>query len=291
MTALTGGRPGHDQEGPLLRAQVCQSPRRLGGGRPPPPPASGKQTCEPRARLPAHERNVHASPGRRSAGEERSRMTGYPTLSAEMTNSFVSLWTQYAGKPPTDARTEIHGNVVTCVLADARRRLQPEHDRSADRRHRRWRRQAHLGRLQAGRRRRGREADPSARSLVHEQPRQRHGRRHRGIHPGAILRPRGVPGGEAIRKRLLASPTAGLTGDLAMDTGTTKAPSGGLNLRLVELEAEARHARERYRLYRAKAYGSRLTSEGRLRELERQSKFAQRRLDRAKAESDPNRCQ
>jgi hypothetical protein len=72
-----------------------------------------------------------------------------------------------------------------------------------------------------------------------------------------------------------------------MDSGTTKAPSGGLNLRLVELEAEARHARERYRLYRAKAYGPRLTSAGRLRELERQSKFAERRLDRAKAEPDP----
>ena len=43
---------------------------------------------------------------------------GFPTLSAELTKSFVSLWTQYAGKPPTDARTEIHGNVVTCVLAD-----------------------------------------------------------------------------------------------------------------------------------------------------------------------------
>ena len=45
-------------------------------------------------------------------------MTGFPTLSAELSKSFVSLWTQYAGKPPTDARTEIHGNVVTCVLAD-----------------------------------------------------------------------------------------------------------------------------------------------------------------------------
>ena len=46
-------------------------------------------------------------------------MTGYPTLSAELTKSFVSLWTQYAGKPPTGVRTEIRGNVVTCVLADA----------------------------------------------------------------------------------------------------------------------------------------------------------------------------
>ena len=42
----------------------------------------------------------------------------FPALSADLTKSFVSLWTQYAGKPPTAARTEIRGNVVTCVLAD-----------------------------------------------------------------------------------------------------------------------------------------------------------------------------
>ena len=72
-----------------------------------------------------------------------------------------------------------------------------------------------------------------------------------------------------------------------MDSGTTKAPNRGLNHRLIELEAEARHARERYRLYQAKAYGPRLTSAARLRELERQSKFAERRLDRAQAERDP----
>lgn len=54
--------------------------------------------------------------------------------------------------------------------------------------------------------------------------------------------------------------------------------------RLTELEAEARHASERYRLYRAKAYGPRLTSAGRLRELERESAFAERRLQQARAE-------
>ena len=68
-----------------------------------------------------------------------------------------------------------------------------------------------------------------------------------------------------------------------MDSGT----STDSKRRLVELEAEARHARERYQLYRAKANGPRLTSAGRLRELERQSKFAESRLDRAKAEQDP----
>ena len=40
-------------------------------------------------------------------------------LPAELTRAFVSLWTQYAGRPPSDARTEIRGNVVTCVLVDA----------------------------------------------------------------------------------------------------------------------------------------------------------------------------
>jgi uncharacterized protein YbcI len=40
-------------------------------------------------------------------------------LAAELTKSLVSLWTQYAGKRPTQARTEIRGNTVTCVLDDA----------------------------------------------------------------------------------------------------------------------------------------------------------------------------
>lgn len=66
-----------------------------------------------------------------------------------------------------------------------------------------------------------------------------------------------------------------------MDSGT---PRAGKNLRLVALEAEARYARERYQLHKAKAYGSRPTSSGRLRELERTSKLAERWLDRARAE-------
>jgi hypothetical protein len=69
-----------------------------------------------------------------------------------------------------------------------------------------------------------------------------------------------------------------------MDSGT---PGSGNQLRLVELEAEARHARDRYRLYRAKAYGPRATSAGRLRELERTSKLADSRLERARAEQGP----
>jgi hypothetical protein len=46
-------------------------------------------------------------------------MTDFPNLSAELTESLSSLWTRYAGKRPSNGRTEIRGNVVTCVLADA----------------------------------------------------------------------------------------------------------------------------------------------------------------------------
>jgi uncharacterized protein YbcI len=46
-------------------------------------------------------------------------MTEFPNLSAELTESLSSLWTRYAGKRPSNGRTEIRGNVVTCVLADA----------------------------------------------------------------------------------------------------------------------------------------------------------------------------
>lgn len=56
------------------------------------------------------------------------------------------------------------------------------------------------------------------------------------------------------------------------------------NPRLVDLEAEARFARERYQLYRARAYGPRLTSAERLRELERRSRLADRLLARARAD-------
>jgi hypothetical protein len=49
-----------------------------------------------------------------------------------------------------------------------------------------------------------------------------------------------------------------------------------MDRRLAELETEARHASEPYRLYRAKVYGPRLTGFGRLRELERESELAER---------------
>jgi uncharacterized protein YbcI len=46
-------------------------------------------------------------------------MTGFPVLSADLSESLALLWTRYAGKRPTSARTDIRGNVVTCVLVDA----------------------------------------------------------------------------------------------------------------------------------------------------------------------------
>jgi hypothetical protein len=69
---------------------------------------------------------------------------------------------------------------------------------------------------------------------------------------------------------------------------SSETPGAGepLHARLRELEAEERYARERYQLYKAKAYGSRLTSARRLRELERRSKLAKTRLDRAKSEQE-----
>jgi hypothetical protein len=52
------------------------------------------------------------------------------------------------------------------------------------------------------------------------------------------------------------------------------------------LEAEARYARERYQLYRAKAYGPRPTSMTRLRELRRIHEGTQDRLRRARHAED-----
>src|SRR4051812_31248531 len=51
-----------------------------------------------------------------------------------------------------------------------------------------------------------------------------------------------------------------------------------------DLRAQAQHARERYQLYKAKAYGPRPTSPERLRELQRAYEQAQERLSFAEAE-------
>jgi hypothetical protein len=58
--------------------------------------------------------------------------------------------------------------------------------------------------------------------------------------------------------------------------------------RIEELRAEARYARERYDLYRAKMYGVRPTTITRLRELERMHEGADGRLRRAKQEQPPH---
>jgi hypothetical protein len=56
---------------------------------------------------------------------------------------------------------------------------------------------------------------------------------------------------------------------------------------LDELEAEARYHRERLDLYKAKTYGPRLTSDTRLRELERMHSGAASRLRRAQQAQIP----
>lgn len=57
--------------------------------------------------------------------------------------------------------------------------------------------------------------------------------------------------------------------------------------RIEDLRAEARYARERVSLYRAKAYGARPTSARRLRELERIADGAAVRLRQAEATKQP----
>lgn len=58
--------------------------------------------------------------------------------------------------------------------------------------------------------------------------------------------------------------------------------------RLDELQAQAQYARQRYDLYKAKAYGPRLTSPARMRELEREASRAEANLRFAKAQPRPD---
>ena len=55
--------------------------------------------------------------------------------------------------------------------------------------------------------------------------------------------------------------------------------------RLDELQAQAQYAQERYDLYKARAYGPRLTSPARLRELERESMRAAENLRFARTQA------
>ena len=108
-------------------------------------------------------------------------------LPAELTKALVSLWTEYAGKPPTNARTEIRGNVVTCVLVDAvgdynRSMIVPQTRDTV----------GGAGKLTPASYRREAVAavvrltrQPVASFVSSHEPRD--GCRHRGIHPGAIV--------------------------------------------------------------------------------------------------------
>jgi hypothetical protein len=60
--------------------------------------------------------------------------------------------------------------------------------------------------------------------------------------------------------------------------------------RIEELQAEARYHSERYQLYKAKTHGPSLTSEARLRELERRHCGAESRLRSAEAENAAERA-
>ena len=48
------------------------------------------------------------------------RRTRLPaSLSARVSRALGSLWTEYADKRPSEVRTQIRGNIVTCTLIDA----------------------------------------------------------------------------------------------------------------------------------------------------------------------------
>jgi hypothetical protein len=81
--------------------------------------------------------------------------------------------------------------------------------------------------------------------------------------------------------RKLQRASAGFSGSRSV---TIRATSGD---RIEELTAQARYHRERLQLYRARVHSSRPTSAIRLRELERLSQFADRRLRHAGREVHP----
>jgi hypothetical protein len=60
---------------------------------------------------------------------------------------------------------------------------------------------------------------------------------------------------------------------------------GSSAARLDELQAQAQYARQRYDLYKAKAYGPRQTSAARMRELEREASRTEANFRFAKAQA------
>ena len=61
---------------------------------------------------------------------------------------------------------------------------------------------------------------------------------------------------------------------------------GSTSAELVTLQADARYARERYQLYKARTYGPRPSDPTRLRKLERTCLQAEQRLSRAKSRAE-----
>lgn len=66
---------------------------------------------------------------------------------------------------------------------------------------------------------------------------------------------------------------------------SSRSPATRAAARLDELRTQARFARQRYDLYKARAYGPHLTSPGRLRELERECTRAEENLRFAQEEA------
>jgi hypothetical protein len=86
---------------------------------------------------------------------------------------------------------------------------------------------------------------------------------------------------------LVPPPSAGSTDSstASVSTPRTRPSLSSAAARLDERRVQARFARERYDLYKARAYGPRLTSPSRLGELERECARAEASLNFAEAES------
>ena len=104
-----------------------------------------------------------------------------------------------------------------------------------------------------------------------------------------------IPGTTHVHGQVpdLSQPAAGEAQAPASSRPDRKDTRGGEDVmsdsgRIAELRVEARYARERYDLYRAKMYGLRPTTLARLRELERMREGADARLRRALEEDRPH---
>jgi hypothetical protein len=63
---------------------------------------------------------IPAPPWKRDSQGTRTRRPGLPdSLSDKINGAIGSLWSEYADKRPSEVRTEVRGNVITCRLIDA----------------------------------------------------------------------------------------------------------------------------------------------------------------------------